>query len=563
MLTVADTTGAIETRSHFEGPWLVSDDEIVKAWISGEKVNVDPGLKDPRDAITISAFWRAVTLVGEIMGNLPKHIVRELDDDSFERVRRHPVGKIFREQSSPYVAASTWFETAVIHAFLYGISISEIEWTLGNQAIALHTMDPTKVSVKYGRDDRGRELYFYEYQGSRGPQRLHPQDVFVIKGPSFSDIESTSRVMLARRTLGIALLGEQIGGRFLNNGAVPSLVIETSALMQPQAEQQLDATLKARQGPNNAGKALVMPPGATAKAIGVDAQKAQLLETREHQVREVSRVTGVPAFLLGDMTAATYNNGESLGRQFVDYTLGTWGRRFEDEARIKLLSDNLRLKFNYDALLRADTLSRMQAYQIGRSISLYDINDLLALEDRPRLPGDEGKQRLYPLNHGIVGEDQPEPKPAPEAPPSPAAEPLEDETERRDLNRKVIKPHVQAFVARMTDRHAKALAAARSKLERTGDVREYADWASAYVGRTKEAIVEFLTPITESASALDTRKRKAYAVARSEAIGAELQEQLLSARTAHDVAGLIDEIKADSDRRVTKELRLLMEASDA
>ena len=48
------------------------------------------------------------------------------------------------------------------------------------------------------------------------------------------------------------------------------------------------------------------------------------------------------------------------------------------------------------AELRGDTASRIQSYQKGREIGYYSVNDILDLEDRPKVPG--GDVRLASRN---------------------------------------------------------------------------------------------------------------------------------------------------------------------
>jgi len=54
------------------------------------------------------------------------------------------------------------------------------------------------------------------------------------------------------------------------------------------------------------------------------------------------------------------------------------------------------VKFNADALIRVDTKTRHEIYQIDRNIGLRNIDELRALEDEEPLPDGQG-QSYTPL----------------------------------------------------------------------------------------------------------------------------------------------------------------------
>ena len=43
-------------------------------------------------------------------------------------------------------------------------------------------------------------------------------------------------------------------------------------------------------------------------------------------------------------------------------------------------------KVNFDAFLRADTKTRMEAYTIGKAVGAYTLPEIRALENRPDIP---------------------------------------------------------------------------------------------------------------------------------------------------------------------------------
>ena len=75
--------------------------------------------------------------------------------------------------------------------------------------------------------------------------------------------------------------------------------------------------------------------------------------------------------------------------QFLANTLRPWITRLED-AFSSLLPKPHYVRFNVDALLRVDTKTRHEVYQIDRQIGLKNIDELRALEDATPLPDGKG-----------------------------------------------------------------------------------------------------------------------------------------------------------------------------
>jgi HK97 family phage portal protein len=116
----------------------------------------------------------------------------------------------------------------------------------------------------------------------------------------------------------------------------------------------------------------------------------ELNATRELQIAQVARVFRIPAYLIGAKgDSQTYQNNESAGQHFITYTLLPWLRRIE-EALGALLTEGQYLRFNTDAFLRADTITRYRAYQLAIMTGVSTPNEARRRENlEPYNGGDE------------------------------------------------------------------------------------------------------------------------------------------------------------------------------
>ena len=98
----------------------------------------------------------------------------------------------------------------------------------------------------------------------------------------------------------------------------------------------------------------------------------------------------------------SYSSNEQNAIEYVNDTLMPVLTQYEQEYTYKLLFEserrqNLRIRVNQNAELRGDLAARANWYKIMREIGPYSVNDVLALEDLPDVPG--GDTRNASLNY--------------------------------------------------------------------------------------------------------------------------------------------------------------------
>lgn len=131
--------------------------------------------------------------------------------------------------------------------------------------------------------------------------------------------------------------------------------------------------------------------------ITVKPAEAQLVESTRMTANQVAAIYGVPPEMIGGETgkSMTYQNVEQQSLNFVQFTLRPWLVTLET-AFSSILPDRQYVKFNADALIRADLSTRHEVYRIDREIGLRSLDEIRALEDLPPLPDGEGQTYTTP-----------------------------------------------------------------------------------------------------------------------------------------------------------------------
>ena len=191
-----------------------------------------------------------------------------------------------------------------------------------------------------------------------------------------------------KTTIGLALAMERHLAQFYAEGGTPSSVIETDNEMTAQQAKVLRETWFDQH--NRRRRPAVLTGGMKWRPVTASAADMEINATREQQVLQVARIFRVPSYLIGAKgDSQTYANAEMAGQHFVTYTLMPWLRRLEDAFSGLLTRPNF-VRFDVDAFLRADTLSRLRAYQLAVMTGIRTPNECRVTEGlEPYEGGDE------------------------------------------------------------------------------------------------------------------------------------------------------------------------------
>lgn len=122
--------------------------------------------------------------------------------------------------------------------------------------------------------------------------------------------------------------------------------------------------------------------------ISVNPGDATFIDTMKLTAGQIADIYGIPPEMIGGQTTSslTYQNVEQQAINFLQFTLMPWITKLESHLS-RLLPDGQYVKFNVDSLIRTDTLTRYETYEIARKIGLKSINELRVLEDDPPIAG--------------------------------------------------------------------------------------------------------------------------------------------------------------------------------
>ena len=470
------------------------DDWLYEAMGAGSSAS---GIKvNRKTALTHPPFWRAVTLRADTVAKVPVHIYRRIEIDGREgkeRYREHAAHQLLRYKANPHMTASVFKKTLQGNRDLKGNGYAFIDRDGAGRPLGLYPLDPESTYPV-----RVNGVLGYLTRGAAGNQvALRADQVFHIKGLGWDGLVGYPILEYARDSMGMGMGVLQYQSKAFCNGVRPSISVQfpREVKLSTDAAEKLRIQLERIYGGiENTGRAIVIGDGAEVKPLSFSAKDAQMIESAQMSVRDVSNFTGVPPHKLGDQTRNAYNSLEQENQSYLDDTMEPIFVDWEDEARDKLLTegekrtDTVIVEFLREALVRADLAARAAYYEksVGGPWEIAD--EARARENKNPLPNGQGSKLNPPRGTALPGGSNQEPKPDAK-PPAKKGLPDDNPDEPDEGGRAVDALH-RSLIAKEAERIVKRIGAQARKSSKTS--LKFPDFLESLHDRHLEATVGIL-----------------------------------------------------------------------
>ena len=302
------------------------------------------------EALTLSMVYRAI--------NIHAVSAKQLSIDVYRNDVRVP-SPLWVRQPDSRQSRSAFIEQTVVSMATSGNAYWEIFRDNQNRIVNLRVLNPLEMLID--ETNAGR-VTGYRYQ-----DRYLTLDQ--VKHLTLMRVPGTNiglgPIQAASQELRGVMDTRNYAANFFTESGIPSGVLKSDQVLSPDQAQAAKEAWNQTAGARN-GTA-VLGSGLTYQAVLLSPQDVQFLETRQFNVTEVARLFGVPASLMltgAQASSMTYQNIESEHIAYVRFSLMSYLVEIED-AFTSLLPGQQYAKFNIDALLRSDTLTRYQAHNIA------------------------------------------------------------------------------------------------------------------------------------------------------------------------------------------------------
>jgi len=343
------------------GSGLTLDNPAVSRYLYGHGgANYSGEVVSESSAMSLTAIWRAASLISQAIGTLPLKTYRTLPDGERERVSSFlddPCGP--EEAGDQYLTPFEWKERVCLHLFYQGEAFLYHRRNAAGALVGLWPIHPLAVSVNPSDTAPGGKTfevalkdgeYTRDLIGGVGPDA----QITHILGPCTRGLRGYSILSVARNTLGMTQAAERSAAEQFANGPTLSGAFtprQDADLLSIDDIDDIQADLDRRLY-NRGGKIPIINRILEFQPWSMTNADAQWLESRAFQIEEIARLTGVFPYLLMQLEKqSSWGTGLSeTNANLRQYVLSTYTGRIEERVS-RLLASPRFAEFDYAGIL--------------------------------------------------------------------------------------------------------------------------------------------------------------------------------------------------------------------
>lgn len=336
-------------------------------------------------AMRLADVYACVRVLADNVGSIPLVCYQRSDAG---RVRdRVSIAARVLDRPSPAVTQAGLMASMTAHLVTAGeVMVAKVRNPLGDIG-QLHVVDPRRVSVAV----RGGEP---EFRIDGKDTVFTRRDVLHVKGMSFDGVRGVSPITQTRAALQAGLTMEEQAEAFTRNAATPVGALKVAGELSDEAADRLSAQWQATYGGRNRGRVAILEDGTEFQSISISPVDAQFVEQRKLSSTQIARIFRVPPYMIGAESGSsmTYSNVEQETLQLVTHTLRPWlvaiEQAFANDEDLFPVGSGRYPEFLIDAILRADTKTRYEAYSLALGGAAFmSVNEPRARENLPVVAG--------------------------------------------------------------------------------------------------------------------------------------------------------------------------------
>lgn len=312
-------------------------------------------------ALGLSAFYRAISLISGTIAMLPLNTIREVDG-IITRVR-----SVFDDPGGVVgMTPFEWKQTVIAHQVAHGDAFLAHVYNAGGALAGMVPIHPSCVqvdppprrAVSQLEAPYRKTFTAYLQDGSRRTfteARLVggflAGDMTHCPAMSMDGRRGIGLIQVARNALGVGVAGDRAAGKMFSDGALMSGLAtpKEGESWGPDDAKAIKAELDLKvTGWENAASIALINRRIELQKWQMTNEEAQFLPSRQFQIEEIARFTGVPPHLLMQTEKQTsWGTGVAeQNRGLSRYTLAHWTSRLEQRLS-RLLAAPRSVRFDY------------------------------------------------------------------------------------------------------------------------------------------------------------------------------------------------------------------------
>lgn len=362
----------------------INDKELLK-WLG---INVEDIDIQGKNSLKQATVFGCIRVLSDTVSKLPIKIYQ--NKDGIKKVADHYLGSLLKLRPNPYMSASDFWKCVEVQRNIYGNAYVALDFNNRGQVTGLYPLDSSKMQIFV--DDVGllnsSNKIWYIYTDNLGHKiKFKSDELLHFKGLTTDGIVGLSVIDQLKHLIQNGKSSEEYINKFFKNGLQVKGLVQYVGDLNHEAEQTfINEFERMSSGLKNAHRIAMLPLGYQFQPISQSLVDAQFLENSQLTIRQIAAMFGVKMHQLNDLDRATHTNIAEQQRGFYIDTLQSILTMYEQELIYKLfLNTEIRkgyyIKFNVDAILRANIETRYNAYRIAIQSGFKTPNEVRELEE--------------------------------------------------------------------------------------------------------------------------------------------------------------------------------------
>lgn len=335
-------TNLVKRATDYFGDRTKTVYELISGLFNGRRSFV----VDENQVLSITPAWRAIYILKDILSVMPLNLYERQSDGDIILQNSHPLNLLISVKPSVLYTPYGWLSAMMVNTLVSGNGISKIYRNKAGMPTALEVIPHNLIDDILMGDD-GQHLMYVLKNG----QSLHSDDVVHFMGMSLNGLSGLNTTKTHADTLSSEAAMRDYIRSFLEKGAFLSGVIEHPGQLTDQSYKKAKASWDdAFGGTKKAGGTAFLEGGATYKRIQSNIVESGFEMVKSASIADISRIYGVPEYLIDASNRPTYSGVEQGDIQFKKYTIDGWCTQIKQELTRKLIptKDQGKYFFDYD-----------------------------------------------------------------------------------------------------------------------------------------------------------------------------------------------------------------------
>jgi HK97 family phage portal protein len=353
--------------------WFMSDDSDAEV-----KVTVTEGTR-------IDTVFSCINVLAQDISSLPYNIRQ--DSKTGKKEIKNDIYRLIHTRPNQYTSASNFWYFIIHNMLSEGNGYAYIKRNpityRPKEVIQLASCDVTPLVFEGG--------IYYSYRSLTIPA----EDMLHYKLYSFDGILGVSPIVWNANTFGYRIKQQKYQAKALGQKP-PGILSFDQNLTTEQREQNRKMWKDATTG-DRVGETPVLSNGAKYQQMMISPSEGQMIEAAELNDERICGIYRIPPALVQNYKRATFSNAEQQDLVYVKYAITPILTVIEQETDFKLFTEKEKASenppytfFNLKGILRGDIRTQTEFYKFLRSYGIASANQILDIEDMPRLEGDQG-----------------------------------------------------------------------------------------------------------------------------------------------------------------------------